>query len=125
MSRRWSVKHYGQVLFVEPDIQSRAALVLLTVDLRKQDDTIFNPWKWMAFKDQYLRSVIAEHGAIHCHYCNLKLQYVKKKCKNQATLDHVLPISKGGKIYDPSNLVPACRKCNNNKSDTVLTIELA
>ena len=120
MSRRWNLKHYGQVLFVEPDIQSPAALVLLNIQLLKQDETIFNPWKWMDFKAEYLKHLLISMGIIRCHYCQMKLEVTKVRKKRQVTLDHVVPISKGGKIYDPSNIVPACRKCNNNKSDTVL-----
>ena len=40
-----------------------------------------------------------------CHYCLL----VKP-----LTMDHVVPISKGGQHTD-SNIVPACRSCNSRK----------
>lgn len=47
-----------------------------------------------------------------CQYCG---EHVDSK---HATLDHVNPVSKGGKtVWD--NCVLACAPCNSNKSDTV------
>lgn len=31
------------------------------------------------------------------------------------TVDHVQPVSKGGELYNPSNLVAACVSCNSRK----------
>lgn len=46
-----------------------------------------------------------------CQYCNTKLE------KRHCTLDHVLPISKGGKTsWD--NSVTSCNPCNSKKSDS-------
>lgn len=47
-----------------------------------------------------------------CYYC-------KKKTK--LTLDHVIPLSKGGK-HTASNIVPACGPCNSQKHDKILTL---
>lgn len=47
-----------------------------------------------------------------CQYCNIILR------KDDCTLDHVLPISKGGKtVWE--NVVTACRICNGNKGDSL------
>jgi 5-methylcytosine-specific restriction endonuclease McrA len=47
-----------------------------------------------------------------CQYCNAKLE------KRHCTLDHVLPISKGGKTsWD--NSVTSCNPCNSKKSDSI------
>ena len=43
-----------------------------------------------------------------CHYCG---KTVKPK---QLTLDHVVPIARGGRSTK-GNCVPACKECNNNK----------
>ena len=45
-----------------------------------------------------------------CQYCETPLS------KATATLDHVTPVSKGGKSIW-SNCVAACHKCNSNKSN--------
>lgn len=38
--------------------------------------------------------------------------------QNPATMDHVIPISKGG-LHVPHNVVPACRHCNSRKHDSL------
>lgn len=45
-----------------------------------------------------------------CNYCNIPLNH------ENATLDHVLPRSKGGSNKQ-DNIVLACKKCNSKKSD--------
>lgn len=47
----------------------------------------------------------------------MKCQYCGKICKNaEATMDHVIPKSRGGKT-SWTNIVTACHKCNNKKDD--------
>ena len=43
-----------------------------------------------------------------CHYCQKKVAY-----KN-ITMDHLVPIARGGRSTK-DNLVPSCKKCNNLK----------
>jgi 5-methylcytosine-specific restriction endonuclease McrA len=43
-----------------------------------------------------------------CHYCRQKVG------KSNLTMDHVLPLSRGGKSKK-GNIVPACKECNNKK----------
>ena len=43
-----------------------------------------------------------------CHYC------VCRFTAEELTMDHIVPISRGGKSKR-GNLVPACKKCNVNK----------
>jgi hypothetical protein len=45
----------------------------------------------------------------HCVYCKVKLDPLGSWC-----VDHYIPKSKGGS-NDPSNLVAACRQCNESK----------
>ncbi len=44
-----------------------------------------------------------------CYYCQ------KKFASSQLTLDHVVPLARGGKSQ-PGNVVPACKSCNREKS---------
>jgi 5-methylcytosine-specific restriction enzyme A len=43
-----------------------------------------------------------------CHYCGRKVGI-----KN-LTMDHVIPLSRGGKSQK-GNIVPSCKECNNKK----------
>lgn len=56
-----------------------------------------------------------------CHYCAKKMVLPVsgmpwELAKNTATFDHVQPLSKGGKNLQ-TNVVIACRACNNTKAD--------
>ncbi len=43
-----------------------------------------------------------------CHYCQNKFR------PNQLTMDHVVPLARGG-TSTQGNIVPACRACNQDK----------
>ncbi|MGA1846598.1 HNH endonuclease [Deferribacter abyssi] len=43
-----------------------------------------------------------------CHYCG------KKVDPKELTMDHIVPIIRGGKSTK-GNVVPACKECNNKK----------
>lgn len=46
-----------------------------------------------------------------CAYCGLKTDLL--------TIDHIVPRSQGG-TNDPSNLLPACKSCNESKGSRSL-----
>ena len=43
-----------------------------------------------------------------CHYCGRRFSY------QQLTMDHLVPLSRGGRSTK-DNLVPACKECNTRK----------
>lgn len=43
-----------------------------------------------------------------CYYCG------KKVSPNEITMDHKIPLSRGG-TSDRENIVPCCKECNNKK----------
>lgn len=43
-----------------------------------------------------------------CYYCG------KKVPPEELTMDHIVPLSRGGKSTK-GNIVPACKECNNKK----------
>ncbi len=45
-----------------------------------------------------------------CHYCG------KEVVPKELTLDHVVPIARGGRTTK-GNCVPACKDCNNQKKN--------
>lgn len=50
-----------------------------------------------------------------CHYCGTRVRPA------ELSLDHLLPLARGGKS-SRGNCVPACKECNNRKKD-LLPIE--
>ena len=47
-------------------------------------------------------------GDPDCAYCGLR---------PATSVDHILPLSKGGMMWDCANHAPACRTCNSKKKD--------
>ena len=56
-----------------------------------------------------IRERILIRDGFCCQYCGQE---------NATTVDHVIPISKGG-TDEPDNLVAACTRCNYSKNDKV------
>lgn len=48
-----------------------------------------------------------------CHYCGRKFK------PSELTMDHIVPIIRGGKS-SKGNVVPACKECNNKKKSLLL-----
>lgn len=47
----------------------------------------------------------------HCHYCGIKMD------RDEVTLDHVIPVSKGGETSLENSQI-CCMKCNTLKADS-------
>jgi 5-methylcytosine-specific restriction endonuclease McrA len=56
-----------------------------------------------------------------CYICNTKTQKKDIYSDNAAEIDHVIPLSKGGKDI-PSNVKCCCRACNRDKSDKIIPV---
>lgn len=54
-----------------------------------------------------MRRYILARDNFTCQYCMAPAN----------TVDHVEPVSKGGEILNPENLVAACTSCNSRKQD--------
>ena len=54
-----------------------------------------------------MRRYILARDNFTCQYCMAPAN----------TVDHVNPVSKGGEILNPENLVAACVSCNSRKQD--------
>lgn len=52
---------------------------------------------------------VLEYYDYRCAYCD-------KQLGQKVTIDHVIPVSRGGK-HSIDNVVPACRSCNSKKRD--------
>lgn len=51
-----------------------------------------------------------------CHYCSVGMTKRGTKDPRSATIDHIIPRSRGGNS-SPINTVMCCRKCNNEKGN--------
>lgn len=58
-----------------------------------------------------LRVRIWEGQGKRCYYCNDKIS------KKSFTIDHIKPISRGGRKFTVGNMVCACRRCNGIKGN--------
>ena len=56
---------------------------------------------------QLRRQVLLECGTT-CRYCAVD-------CSDDPTVDHIVPVSRGGEPLDARNLTVACRRCNSAK----------
>lgn len=56
-----------------------------------------------------------------CYLCNSRTQKKDIYANHAAEIDHVIPLSKGGKDI-PSNVKCCCRACNRDKSDKIIPV---
>ncbi len=74
--------------------------------------------KWSGEKRRELiRRVLASHGD-RCYICGLTvLTSLPKESERSATLDHVVPLSKGGSLTGLHNLRLVHKNCNHWKAE--------
>lgn len=116
---------YERVLTENPHVQSRAALMLLKKDLLRH--VAYHGYQgWLRFRWETLNKILLDDGVLKCHYCNKQPLLIDADNKHPmvATLDHVIPRSKGGAEFDLNNLVVACHYCNQKKKDHILSKDL-
>jgi len=71
------------------------------------------------FRKKYLQAKNKE-GTQHCYICGVELDFnVHPVINTSATIDHIIPLSKGGKLKDLNNIALCCYKCNCSKGDTI------
>ena len=106
------------VRVAEPHVASMASLVLLTRDYRKGEMEAY-----LALREALMDECEAQNGCLRCHYCGREdllreqPETTYRQPANLATVDHVVPVSKGGDKFDKDNCVIACHACNEKKAD--------
>lgn len=63
---------------------------------------------WQSQKRSFRRRLLGGRPGVECHYCG------KRITAQDATIDHVVPICRGGAL-GLHNIVLACRECNARK----------
>lgn len=67
------------------------------------------PWKAHMGHARFSRKNVMIRDNNECQYCG-------KKVNKNATIDHVIPVSRGGKS-EYTNCVTSCHECNNGKAN--------
>ena len=81
-----------------------------------------NP-EWNALKSQKRRARLANCETLAISKKDMRHIYKQNcsfcKTKEDITLDHIIPISRGGR-HSIGNLQPLCRTCNSSKKDKTI-----
>lgn len=124
---RLSNKHnMGHLIFMETILPTTYANAVLLREYYQDHDIDFEEdrdWRYyFIVRRHFLRKQKRIHGKWECHYCQTEIQEMQtrnkkyqKKGKRALTVDHVVPLDKGGLKLDTSNMVVCCSKCNNKK----------
>ena len=68
---------------------------------------------------RFCEQILCRRPWAQCHWCGERLAHPLRAAEaglEPMTLDHVLPASTGAPM-GIRNIVPACRRCNTNRSD--------
>lgn len=84
---------------------------------------------WALSRRQYAKrkgAILATETALTAAEWKAIVQAAKGRCyycqgKTKLTLDHVIPLSKGGQ-HTKTNVVPACAPCNSKKNDRLILL---
>lgn len=117
---------WHKIFMPRPHPNSLASYILLKKEYEEKDSSILfkkRSWRfWLTFRNRFLKRLQKQQNLI-CHYCkssplvrNNQAPYSIKENK-KATIDHVIPVSKGGKEFLIENLVVCCARCNRKKAD--------
>ncbi len=128
-SNSGSTKWVDSVYFTVDKPNTYASYILLKDYYWERDEdnakSIANRMRMIGFSRTYLTQVKETTGDLCCSYCpktNLIIEMEGMKVPNgiKATIDHIVPISKGGPLFDLNNIAVACGKCNHKKDNLTL-----
>ncbi len=86
---------------------------------------INNEVLFSALRLEFFQKVKSQFGSLKCQICNNTdlvetILHKRKIPHNLATIEHVIPLSKGGLKYVEANFICTCIKCNNKRGDKPL-----
>lgn len=72
--------------------------------------------RWVAIRKWYKENTPA--GGWTCHLCNEPIDpYASGRTRLGLSVDHIVPVSRGGALFDHANTAPAHMKCNSGKRE--------
>lgn len=104
--------HAGAVLLVKKlaDEQKKAKETIAANSKKYKDSDRYKNLRYSMFDENKKKN----GGKIICGYCNKVCNRIHEH-KDQATIDHIVPLSENGDPYNRKNLMVACRACNREK----------
>ncbi len=119
----------NDLIYFEPNSKCLASLVLLNSEYKKLDDDYLDAFEIRMKRVEFSRSTLKKWqdkiGSLFCVYCNepdliIELDGMSVPSWQKATIDHIVPISKEGEVFDINNVICACGKCNTKKDSIPL-----
>lgn len=74
--------------------------------------------KYGVVKETISRAKVYDRDKYKCRVCGIKVVRTKTYAPNMATIDHIIPMSKGGP-HTYENVQTLCAQCNSNKRDII------
>ena len=122
------------VFNTEPHLKSFASYLLLKEQYKKLDSHISRLIKideelrsgnirncYSNLRRKYLNRLQKKYGSLFCYFCGKKdLKISTKNIKELATIDHKIPVSRGGSKHDMRNFLCVCNSCNQDKKNKTL-----
>ncbi len=103
------IHHKGKIYEIKIPSEIKQSLELKKEKKKTPKDELSEDY----YKNPMNRKIIFERDNYKCHYCGQKVN------ENNATLDHKIPLSKGG-TNSKDNLVVCCFECNSIKRGKTL-----
>jgi 5-methylcytosine-specific restriction endonuclease McrA len=110
---------------VMPSLRSWSSYIMMKEVFRSMDEDMIEEnevlYKYLSKRYLFLVRRLKRRGELRCDYCGkngLIIGHNRKsnnKILNLATIDHIIPVSKGIDRLDEKNWGVACRKCNGKK----------
>lgn len=114
--------------------KSYANSLLLHDYYKRMDDDYLSAYDLRMLKIEHSRKTLFDwqtklDGKLFCVYCSkedLQIEFdgLHITPNVKATLEHLIPISKGGEDFNLNHIVCACGKCNGSRSNKDLPIFL-
>lgn len=125
-SNSGSTKWVDTIYFNIDKPNTYASYVLLKNHYWEHDEdnikSFANRMRMIGFSRTYLTKIKETTGNLTCTYCPktdliIELDGMKVPNNIKATIDHIVPISQGGALFDYRNICVSCGKCNTKKGN--------